>query len=83
MEPEEPPISIMKMETALPAGVSSPWSTPANPAVRRVIDWKKAASTFCGPRMVPSVEGFLHSSTQNSRVPPTSSTPVVIITSLV
>ena len=83
VEPEDPPISIRKMETAFPAEVSRPWSTPANPAVRSVMDWKKAASSFCGTFSVPSVEGFRHSIMQNRIVPPASSTPVVIMTSLV
>ena len=58
VDPEEPPISIRKMDTPLPAGVSSPWSTPANPAVRSVMDWKKDARSFWGTVIIPSLIVF-------------------------
>ena len=47
------------------------------------MDWKKAASSFCGVFIVPRVDGFFHSSRQNRIVPPSRSTRVVMSTSFV
>ena len=83
VDPEEPPMSMIIMDTALPPSVSFPWSTAAKPAVRKVTDWKRPFSSFSHTGIFPRVSGLFHSRRQVRIQPASSRAPVVESTSRV
>ena len=83
VEPEEPPMSITTIESALVASVNLPWSMAAKPAVRNVTTWKNAFNIFCHTGIGPKVLGLFHSNSKVKPAPRKMITPVAISTSLV
>ena len=81
VDPEEPPISMSTQLMTMELSVMAPWSMTLNPAVRRVMDWKKALRHFSPTLMGPSVAGLDHSEPRKNTVPPTSRKAVMPSTS--
>ena len=63
------------------ASLSIAKSMVLKPAVRRVVDWKKAAIIFCGKFIQPKVFGLPYSTSSTISVPLPSKIPVTTKTS--
>ena len=71
------PMNINIIMNSREAGTIWPMSTVLKPAVRAVADWKKAAISWPPGPALPKVAGLLCSSSQNIRVPSSSSPGVI------
>ena len=71
-----PPMNMRMSSPSQDTGCMWEMSMLLNPAVRAIVDWKNALSTFTAGDSCPRVCELFHSSTARNTVPPSSSTGV-------